>query len=186
MNYTYIYGLLDTRNEYIRYIGKSDNPEKRVFENGRNSHMDSARKVIRKRKETAYNGTKKENWLASMLEENLLPKIIILEKVTNEEWREKEKYWIKKYRKISGILLTNGTEGGEGFTSTDLMGSKNPNYGGLSEEHKRKLRENHKGMTGQSQSEETKRKISASAMGRKHSEETKQKMRESQRKRRAV
>jgi G:T-mismatch repair DNA endonuclease (very short patch repair protein) len=43
--------------------------------------------------------------------------------------------------------------------SGKCMGKDNPNHGGLSEEHKKNLKENHVGMSGKKQSEKTKEKL---------------------------
>ena len=49
-----------------------------------------------------------------MLKLNLKPEINIIEECFEDNWQEREKYWIK-YCKEKGFKLTNSTEGGEGI-----------------------------------------------------------------------
>lgn len=127
---SYIYALVDPRTNEIRYVGKSDNPEKRLSY----GHM----KCIGRNK---Y----KNNWIKQLLKLNLQPSLMILEECENEEsvWSAREKYWIKYYRE-QGCDLTNLTDGGENPPSQTgkkqsiitrkkisiaLSGENNPNYG---------------------------------------------------------
>ena len=89
---TYIYALEYPKNN-IRYVGKSNDPEKRL-----KRHISDSKK----RK------THKDKWIQSLTEK---PYLRILEKVKYYEWQEKEKYWIDFY---SDNNLVNGTSGGEG------------------------------------------------------------------------
>jgi len=92
---TYIYGLSDGIN--IRYVGKSDYPNKRKEE-----HI---YEVIREKK------TKKDEWVNKTIENNKKIILEILEIVPVEKWEEREKYWIRYY----GINnLTNRSIGGRG------------------------------------------------------------------------
>ena len=92
---TYIYALMDDDDD-IRYIGKSDNPNKRL-----NEHI-----------KYDYNKKSyKHNWVCKMLRENKEIKFKILEVVPYNIWEEREIYWIHKFRSSK---LTNKTIGGEG------------------------------------------------------------------------
>ncbi len=112
--YTYIYGLKDSRKEYdcIRYIGKSDNPEKRLI-----SHL---------RYDSKKKKTYKINWIKKLVKENLKPELVIIEKVLDDEWENREKYWIKYYRKKYGKLITNTCDGGG---RNVYSGENHPMYG---------------------------------------------------------
>ena len=92
---TYIY-FLAFPAENIRYIGKSDNPQKRL-----NKHIQEAR---------YRNKNHKDHWINSLDEK---PILTIIEEVPYVLWQEREIYWIDFYTK-SGHKLVNGTEGGEG------------------------------------------------------------------------
>lgn len=101
MTPTYIYGLVDPNTKDIRYIGKADRPEERLQE-----HL------------TPYFLSKKWHknfWLLSLLKKNQKPKLIIIEKVSQETWKEREIFWIRFYTKL-GAQLTNSTNGGEGIS----------------------------------------------------------------------
>ena len=91
---TYIYCLMD--GDSIRYIGKSDNPIKRL-----NEHI----------KYGYNNKSYKHNWVRKMLNENKEIKLKILEVVPYNTWEEREIHWIDKY---SSNRLTNKSIGGEG------------------------------------------------------------------------
>ncbi len=93
---TFIYTLSD--NTGIRYVGKSNDPEKRL-----SIHL----------KESKYKRTRKEKWISSLLETGEFPKIEILESVDSSQWSFFESYWISQLSQW-GFNLVNGTSGGEG------------------------------------------------------------------------
>ena len=97
---THIYGLIDPRTQKIRYIGQTIQKPSYRFRN----HLSEV-------KNPKYN-TKKINWLKSLLNKNLEPQLIILEKTTEKLADTKEKEWISKYNN-----LTNLTEGGNDVCS---------------------------------------------------------------------
>lgn len=91
---TYIYALMEGDN--VRYVGKSDNPNKRL-----NEHI-----------KYDYNKKSyKHNWVRKMLRENKEINFKILEVIPYNIWEEREIYWINKF---SSNKLTNKTIGGEG------------------------------------------------------------------------
>ncbi|HRW22136.1 MAG TPA: GIY-YIG nuclease family protein [Bacteroidales bacterium] len=86
---------------------------------------------------------------------------------TFEELNEKEKFWIKKMNSQNHTIGYNILSGGEGVSSKDVTGEKNPNYGNgwkIAGERNCQF-----GLTGEK----------SPNWGRKHSEETKEKMRKS-------
>ncbi len=93
---TFIYGLLDPRTNALRYIGKSNNPEKRLI-----SHNQ------------VFNNTHKECWLQSLHKINLKPVLKIIDIVPKLKWQQYEIFWIAYYKK-QGADLTNGNPGGFG------------------------------------------------------------------------
>jgi len=100
-----IYGLVDPRDNTIRYVGKTKNTlphrlKKHLYENPK------------------YN-THKHNWILSLKQIGIRPVIIELEKCNENNWVEREQYWIGKIDN-----LTNLTAGGEGinfFTDQILL-----------------------------------------------------------------
>ena len=91
---TYIYGLVDPRDSQVYYIGKSDDPEQRLYQ-----HLhDSVNRHKRK-------------WLVSLAGDGLKPSIKILEVVPADKWAEAETKWIAKGRG-GGWPLTNIAAGG--------------------------------------------------------------------------
>ncbi len=186
---TFIYGLKDPETKLIRYIGKSNDPEKRYRDHLRDKSI-----------------TYKTYWIKSLAAKGLYPELVILEEVLIECWQERECYWITYYREQS-IPLTNLTDGGDGVKGVSP-----------SEETRRKMSEAHKGrvvsektclllreiklrsnpMKGKKASEATRAKMSAARtgmkrvispehreklrlanLGKKHSEEEKAKIRAS-------
>ena len=91
---TYIYALMDGLK--IKYIGKSDDPNKRLI-----YHVRYGKKIK----------NHKQNWVNKMIRENKKISLIILEVVPYEIWEEREMYWIAKYCLKN---LVNGTVGGNG------------------------------------------------------------------------
>ena len=95
---TFIYALLDSRTGRVRYVGKSDDPDRRMREHCRGDRVNSH----------------KDRWLAQLKREGLWPVLQVLEEVPYDEWQERECSWIAFYRD-AGEPLTNMTLGGDGF-----------------------------------------------------------------------
>ena len=100
MKNTFIYCLIDPRDNQIRYIGKSNNPKQRL-----KNHCNPAR----------YRPTHKFNWIRKLRQLELKPILKILEEVDIEIWKQKEKYWIDFY-KSEGCNIVNYTDGGDGLS----------------------------------------------------------------------
>lgn len=132
MKTTFIYILIDPRNNHVRYIGKTDNPRKRF-----NDHLNDGY--------SNYN-THKVNWIKSLYKLGLKPIFEILDEVKETEWEFWEMHYISLY-KSWGYKLTNGTFGGDGGPSGSLhylygkYGKDSPVYGRThTEETKLKMR----------------------------------------------
>lgn len=93
---TFIYALLD-ENGVVRYVGKSNNPTRRL-----NDHL------------TKKSRSHKSHWIQSMLSRGVEPSLLIIEECPFEQWVERERYWIAYYDSV-GTPLTNGTRGGDGL-----------------------------------------------------------------------
>ena len=87
---TFIYGLKDPRDGLIHYIGKSNTPKFRL-----ENHL--ADKESNKFK---------VQWVETLLSDDLLPELVVLEEVSRRDWAEKEKQWIAKGN-LEGWPLTN-------------------------------------------------------------------------------
>ena len=92
---TYIYCLIDPRCGSVRYIGKSNNPQKRWYD-----HVEDRGQ------------TYKARWVRSVLACGYKPILGILEEVDEGDWREAEQRWILL---LKDEPLTNLTPGGEGL-----------------------------------------------------------------------
>lgn len=95
-----IYTLSDPETNEIRYVGQTV----KSLNNRLSSHIWDCKRVKNHR----------TNWIKSILNRNLRPKINLLEECTVLDYIEKEKYWISQLKSL-GYNLVNGTNGGEGM-----------------------------------------------------------------------
>ena len=109
-----IYCLADPITCRIRYIGRTSkkNINHRLIE-----HLTEARYFERYFKDRKL--THKANWIRSLLDKNLEPKIKLLTRVTGwKESHEMERFLIKKYRKK--FNLVNSDDRGEGCKNRNI------------------------------------------------------------------
>lgn len=172
-----IYALADPRTKEIKYIGKTN----RTLEARLSQHLSQS---IQEKNYRA-------NWIKSLIKQNLKPETILLEECSEENWAEREKFWIS-YGREQNWRLTNSTEGGEGCSNpsdktrkklSESMKGKQHSLGyKFSEESRRKMSESRRG---KNRSPETIRKMSEAskgnkhALGHKHSKEIRRKISES-------
>jgi group I intron endonuclease len=100
---TYIYALIDPRDQQIRYVGKATDLSLRL-----RNHIKDARKG---------KSDHKSRWIAVLLRADLRPALEILEQCPLSDWRARECYWIEHLR-AQGCRLTNAKEGGAGYDPT--------------------------------------------------------------------
>ncbi len=138
-----VYALLDPRGNEIRYVGVTTRRlRKRLWE-----HVYKAKRGGR---------TYRECWIMSLVNLQLEPRIVCLERGEGDSWVEREQHWVGKL-KAEGARLTNLTEGGEGV------------HGWVPHAEFREAMS--RSSSGRAQSPETRRKRSESMRGRKFSEE---------------
>ncbi len=100
----FIYALVDTRDDSIRYIGQSLKPEARAI---RHVHD-----TTRNQRDGKYL-TIKERWLVSLLEAGLRPICRIIDSTQSKAEIDKaEVRWIAYYRALAPGVLTNTSSGG--------------------------------------------------------------------------
>lgn len=142
---TFIYALKEPDTGEIRYIGKADNPQNRLF-----GHLaDKSR-------------SHRTNWLRSLRESGQKPALEILDEVPVDLHESAEMGYIFLYNS-QGCRLVNGTPGGEGPPST--AGKKMPPR---TPEHCAKISA---ALTGKKKSPEHCAKVSAALTGKKLSPE---------------
>lgn len=108
----YIYSLNDPDSLLIRYIGKTVNLKRRL-----SSHINEAKRAKGRRYVL--------NWIKFLLDVNKKPIINVIEECTQDNWEEREKYWVDYYRKSISNLCNNadGELGGSGtknYTQEEL------------------------------------------------------------------
>jgi hypothetical protein len=166
---TFIYALVDPRNNRIRYIGKAIDIYKRLSQHLREK-----------------SDTRKGRWIKSLLASGHKPTLVILEEVEGN-WEDAERKWIFLFRE-SGAELCNHTDGGEGCRGMDAQSRKKlsdfrKSYSlanrdrileiARSPERRKKISDSHKG---KEKSKEHLAKISQSQKGRKLTQEQKDKI----------
>lgn len=94
----YIYGLVDPRDGKVRYVGKADDPQKRLKSHLREKDRKNKRKLL---------------WIEELAELGLKPSITYLQEVGPEDWGENETFQIEFFRS-RGLADLNIAPGGEG------------------------------------------------------------------------
>jgi hypothetical protein len=110
---TFIYALVDPIEQTVRYVGKSNYPDKRI-----KSHLNRALKL-------KGGGPSKDRWIHSLWKRGLRPQVWILEEVHKAEWGAAEVRWIEKFR-AEGAPLTNLSDGGPQRGSRRKKGKSKP------------------------------------------------------------
>lgn len=95
---TFIYILIDPRDNQVKYVGKTNNVKRRYSQ-----HISLASK----------NKTYKTNWLSSLIIMNLKPEMVVIDECEDDSWIELEQWYIELF-KSWGFKLTNLTKGGDG------------------------------------------------------------------------
>jgi len=103
MKTKFIYALNDPNTHEVKYIGKTNNLKKRLQSHLSNNQLSSA--------------TRKNNWIISLLRDNKIPIIELLDEVPENEIDFYEIFYISLFRSW-GFNLLNGTIGGDGFDWT--------------------------------------------------------------------
>jgi len=87
MKTTFIYSLSCPIDGTIKYIGKANNPKSRLYEHRR----------------MRDNNLAKNLWIKSLIDQNLLPILNIIEEVLISDWKDKEKFYISQYKDLLNI-----------------------------------------------------------------------------------
>jgi len=148
---TFIYGLVDPRDGRVRYIGKADDPERRLT-----NHF------------SCQTPSHKRNWLLLLRRIGLPPRLIWLCRVPKTQWREMEKFQIAFFRSrgMADLNVTDGGDGVVGYRHTieaRLKKSESMRGRKLTEEQKLRLR---KSNLGRKHTQETRKKLSESHRGK--------------------
>jgi len=157
----FIYALKDPRDNSIFYIGQTTNMKDRI-----NRH------IYKAKANPQLKG--KNEIIRDLIANNLTPTYDIIETCNDNNWAEREIYWIDYYQKLHGI--ENVTAGGESSVFKRGVTAWNKGLTGIyTDESRARMAE---AKLGTKASEETKRKMSLAQTGRTHTEESIEKMRE--------
>lgn len=159
----YIYALVDPRDNRVRYIGKSVNPQKRYKQ-----HCEHKSRLHR------------SVWIQGILKDGLKPILKILEELPDDaNWQQSERDWIA-YGKSIGWDLTNRTDGGDGVVNMPPESRARMLKTWVGRKHKpesiAKISQTRRGMYNEIFTQEYKEKMSIAMKGRVISDETKEKM----------
>lgn len=100
---TFIYTLSCPISGDVRYIGKANEPNERLYK-----HISQSRKED-------LSKDYKSIWIKSLTDINLKPILTIVSEVLISSWKKEEKYYILKFRNL-GCDLFNSTSGSNGLS----------------------------------------------------------------------
>lgn len=105
---TYIYGLICPIDGNLKYVGKSNNCERRLRD-----HM------------TDFRGCEYEKslWIRTLKVKKLKPELFIIQECHIDEWKREEEFWIGYFKSL-GINLLNKHSGGNGLSVADYSSFK--------------------------------------------------------------
>ena len=120
----FIYTLLDPRTGDIRYVGRTNNLQKRLA-----GHL------------RARDDSHRSRWIRLLLREGLKPLMVVQDRCSEQLCRALEAAYTDYFESL-GYSLTNGTPGGDGLGT----GSEHPFFGKRhSLEHRAAISAGHKG-----------------------------------------
>lgn len=157
MKTTYIYALIDPATREVRYVGKTVAPKQRL-----SYHIYAAR-ILRARTYAA-------SWIRGLLAQALVPEMQILEECSDETWRDRERFWIRKYK--CDARLTNLTDGGDGMTGWNPSDETRAKWS-IANSHRTLSAEARRNM-----SEAAKKRGASWRLGQRHTEQTRKRISE--------
>jgi len=177
----FIYGLVHPNDpleaSYVRYIGKTNLPRKRLTQHVRDGRISDRKKLY--------------FWIKDILSTGEKPRMLILEECELKDWKNKEREWIEKYQSNLFNILPGGCGPEEIYEATrkkmsaSHLGKKATKQAReniskalkgrtFSEEHRKNLSEAQKRRAPPTQA--TREKISKTTKGRTFSDETRRKL----------
>lgn len=100
---TYIYILICPIDHEIKYVGKANDPKRRL----RDHYTDFRARLCE---------FKRAKWLRDLFEANLKPEMEIIDEIEMDKWKYWETWWIQYFKSI-GCKLLNSASGGNGLTT---------------------------------------------------------------------
>ena len=101
----FIYTLIDPITNEIRYVGKANNPERRL-----EAHIYGS---------LESSNPHKHRWIKKLRKSGLKPILHVIEICADSEWKQREIYWTAKYRKANHKLLNISKGGAAGDMSPE-------------------------------------------------------------------
>lgn len=119
----YIYTLSNPITNEVRYVGKTINVKRRYKQH-----------LYDKRIKHKY------NWIQSLKNEGLKPHLTIIEECTNDNWQDREKFWITQFDNLINFLDGGGVNYFKPTSEETKEKIRQANLGKvLSEDHKNKI-----------------------------------------------
>lgn len=116
---TNIYILICPISKQIKYVGKANDPKRRLKD-----HMIDFRSRLGEFEKT--------KWLLELYRKNLKPEMEIVDTVDMNDWKKWEQFWIEYFISI-GCILVNSGKGGNGLSTANeqsfKQGNRPWNYG---------------------------------------------------------
>ncbi len=96
----YIYTLSHPITNEVRYIGKTINIKRRLKQH------------LYDKRQTSH----KSSWIISLKDSGLKPVLTVIEECCDENWEDREKFWITQYNNLTNIKV--GGNGGDDYKRT--------------------------------------------------------------------
>lgn len=110
---TYIYILICPLTKQVRYVGKSNDPKRRLRD-----HMIDFR--------TRLGEFAKTTWLLELYRRDLKPEMEVVDTIPIGDWKYWEQFWIEYFKSI-GCKLVNSGKGGNGLSVANSQTFKKGN-----------------------------------------------------------
>lgn len=100
---TFIYILICPMDGFVKYVGKSNNPEKRLKDHLLDFRCMDLHKAM---------------WLKELRTKKIKPRLEVIDEVDSFEWKEKESFWCKYFKGYGYTLFNSRSKNGLTFANS--------------------------------------------------------------------
>ncbi len=97
MNKTFIYILICPLDGLVKYVGKSNNPEKRLKDHCLDFRCMDLNKAM---------------WIRELRAQNMKPFLRVIDEVDYDHWKEREEYWCNYFKSYGYVLFNTRSRNG--------------------------------------------------------------------------